>query len=94
MNDETLYKELQNHLDNEGSVDFESFPTRKLFNKYLVLENEGTEAEKLICSNYTEIGVYKIVTGFIAKNKSIVKGNIVLSNICGMEFIRDYEKIK
>ena len=93
MNDTVVYKELQNHLDNESYVDFESFPTEKLYGKYLVIENEGTETEKLICSNNTEIKAYKIVKGFTTKNKSIVKGNIILANICGMKFIRDYEKL-
>lgn len=78
MNDTELHIELQNHLDYEGYVDFESFPTEKLYDKYLVIENEGTESEKLICSNDTEIEAYKIVKGFITKNKSIIKGNIIL----------------
>ncbi|MGG7199589.1 hypothetical protein ACQPUL_02410 [Clostridium butyricum] len=81
INDKDLSKELQNHVDSEGYIDFESFQTRKLYDKYLVLENEGTETEKLICSNDTEIEAYKILKGFKDKNKSIVKANIILANI-------------
>ncbi|WP_428817761.1 hypothetical protein ACQR2L_07500 [Clostridium butyricum] len=93
MKDEVILKELDNHLDSEGYVDFESFPTEKQCGKYLVIENEGTETEKLICSNDTEIEAYKIVKGFIKKNKSIYKGNIILTDLCGIKYISDYEKL-
>lgn len=47
MNDTVVYKELQNHLDNKDYVEFASFPTEKLYDKYLIIENEGTETEEI-----------------------------------------------
>ena len=62
-------------------------------NQYVLIENRGTQVEKLLNSYDTEIEAFKVRK----KSKSkidIIRANVKYVTIMGMTFLYDYEIIK
>lgn len=63
-------------------------------NKYVLVENKGTFAERILCAVDTEIEALRMYRKLRTKLKVIVKANVRYAEIEGMKFLYDYKEIQ
>lgn len=63
-------------------------------NQYVLIENKGTFAERILDVFDTEIEALKYYRMVRTKLKEVVKANVTYAKIEGIDFIYSYEEVK
>lgn len=69
------------------------FPQETVKNKFVLLENKGTEKERILGAYDSEVEAFKIYKKVSHSKKIILPANIILADIHGMKVICGYEEI-
>lgn len=62
-------------------------------NQYVLVENKGTIAERVLCACETEIEALALYRRVRTKLKTVVKANITYAEIGNVKFLYDYEEV-
>jgi hypothetical protein len=69
------------------------FPQEIEKNKFVLLENKGTENENILGAYDTEIEALRIYKNVSHDRKIIIPANVIIANVHGVKMICGYEEI-
>ncbi len=71
---------------------FETLPKEIEENKYVLIENKGTIAERVLCAYDSEIEAYKTLKKASSKCK-VIKANAIYINLEGLKVLYGYKEV-
>lgn len=69
------------------------FPQEIEKNKFVLLENKGTENENILGAYDTEIEALRIYKKVSHNRKIVIPANVIIANVHGVKMICGYEEI-
>ena len=79
--------------DDDKLMSILDFPQETVKNKFVLLENNGTEKERILGAYDSEVEAFKIYKKVSHNRKVIIPANVIIADVHGVKMICGYEEI-